>query len=566
MRKTRFVIIVFLMIGAMSIPGMMGNGFEQVTAQDGEFTVGPQAGELGPTGSLAYAVLICQYAGDTIAQTVVDQVTGLYTGTGIAAMPTFFGDISYGQFNLDGSTYEGTFTLTGARGSYATALDVAEDCAGEADSEVTFANYDGIVFLVNDNTTLMQAGKDFPLTALGGQPYNISVVPEDEWLSARNAARQLATSFGLVSTSAGPSTNPQLATDNPSPWDFLNGWDFKNGNSVGSTLTDGTYGDLPQGMSARVLAEDTGWIPDIHEETVEIDTSREIQLTKINGVATAVDRFIRIPVDVGGTVYYTVEVRKQEGYDQNLPGAGVIIHNVDTQRSTGVAMQVVDPDSDLDLTNAVWGVGDVFTDTSLPDGGIKIEILSTDNGDTFAVYVTNQVGIGQERPPQVTGLNVAENIVIRDSNQANGFDYQVRLEWPDVVGEESYRVYWLDDAPDEGDDQEWTVRQFGVVANAGETTVTSVDEGLECATTYYYQVRSRNEGRESLWGNVESVTTGGCPGDTNGDGYYTPIDLVYVANRLGTTDVKADATADGTVDEGDVQFVLDRLGTGDGLD
>lgn len=52
-----------------------------------------------------------------------------------------------------------------------------------------------------------------------------------------------------------------------------------------------------------------------------------------------------------------------------------------------------------------------------------------------------------------------------------------------------------------------------------------------------------------------------CEGDVNGDGFVTPADAVFVANRVGQVDEALDLDESSMVDEDDVQFVLDRLGT-----
>ncbi len=48
--------------------------------------------------------------------------------------------------------------------------------------------------------------------------------------------------------------------------------------------------------------------------------------------------------------------------------------------------------------------------------------------------------------------------------------------------------------------------------------------------------------------------------DVNGDSRVTPIDAIYVINRLGGADAAADVNNDGSVTSADVQVVLDALG------
>jgi hypothetical protein len=48
--------------------------------------------------------------------------------------------------------------------------------------------------------------------------------------------------------------------------------------------------------------------------------------------------------------------------------------------------------------------------------------------------------------------------------------------------------------------------------------------------------------------------------DVNNDGIITPVDAVYVTNRLGTNNTSADINNDGFVTQVDAQLVFDNLG------
>ncbi|MBD3852280.1 MAG: hypothetical protein IFK93_13325, partial [Acidobacteria bacterium] len=60
--------------------------------------------------------------------------------------------------------------------------------------------------------------------------------------------------------------------------------------------------------------------------------------------------------------YYTLEVRDLEGYDANLPGFAVIIHEVDTTRKEDAwLVDPVAPSNGAD-EGAMWRVGECFDD------------------------------------------------------------------------------------------------------------------------------------------------------------------------------------------------------------
>jgi hypothetical protein len=48
--------------------------------------------------------------------------------------------------------------------------------------------------------------------------------------------------------------------------------------------------------------------------------------------------------------------------------------------------------------------------------------------------------------------------------------------------------------------------------------------------------------------------------DLNDDGFITPVDAIYIINRLGTPDLSADLDGDDAVTISDLQLILDRLG------
>lgn len=108
------------------------------------------------------------------------------------------------------------------------------------------------------------------------------------------------------------------------------------------------------------------------------------------------------------TMFYTVEVRRNEGYDRVLPTRPVgdkpvvIIHQVDTGRWDRQA-QVVDADGNGNPSDigAMWTVGETFTG----DDAIKVSVVG-ETADGFMVYVEN--GGYQPPPPSQFTLTVGE--------------------------------------------------------------------------------------------------------------------------------------------------------------
>jgi len=100
----------------------------------------------------------------------------------------------------------------------------------------------------------------------------------------------------------------------------------------------------------------------------------------------------QIPISDSETRFYTLETRLFSGYDQNIPGEGVVIHHVDTERRDpsglpGAPAWVVDGDGNNDGNDdgAWWIPGEVFLD---PVNNIEVAILGAE-GSAFTVRVRN---------------------------------------------------------------------------------------------------------------------------------------------------------------------------------
>ena len=88
---------------------------------------------------------------------------------------------------------------------------------------------------------------------------------------------------------------------------------------------------------------------------------------------------------------------------------------------------------------------------------------------------------------------------------------------------------------------------------------------LDPATTYIYDVKAVYGAKESRWSNKILVTTlaGGIPGDVNGDGEVTTVDITVLYNWLLSGDdsdmVNGDQNGDGEITTNDITFVYNIL-------
>src|SRR5439155_18606570 len=115
-----------------------------------------------------------------------------------------------------------------------------------------------------------------------------------------------------------------------------------------------------------------GWIPAARKLTVGANTNQTITLERLAQPGSGNYLMATIPIDNAPGQFYTVEARRQVGYDVNIPGNAVVLHRVDPTRGDRVA-QVVDVDNngDPDDAGAQWTVGETFTDLA---NGITVAV------------------------------------------------------------------------------------------------------------------------------------------------------------------------------------------------
>jgi hypothetical protein len=92
----------------------------------------------------------------------------------------------------------------------------------------------------------------------------------------------------------------------------------------------------------------------------------------------------QIPLDGSTTHFYTVEARRQVGFDANLPGDAVVIHEVDTGREMPAVLVSRPAERDLQGAGSMWQVGQHFTDAA---HGITIAV-DAETASGFVVTIS----------------------------------------------------------------------------------------------------------------------------------------------------------------------------------
>ena len=163
--------------------------------------------------------------------------------------------------------------------------------------------------------------------------------------------------------------------------------------------TDPTYGCIAQHTISH-HKDILGWIPSGQKFTVASGSATTITLEQLALPATANYKMAQIPIGGSSTHFYTVEARRLTGYDIKLPGAAVIIHDVDTTRA--IHAHVIDPDLNgvTSDAGAMWVVGETFVDAA---NNISVRVdAATATG--FQVTIANNTALPPLDVPLSNGV------------------------------------------------------------------------------------------------------------------------------------------------------------------
>ncbi len=272
----------------------------------------------------------------------------------------YWRELSYETANVAGSGAAGWFVLPQPEAYYnptdtqggANLNQLATDCIAAADASVNFAQYAGINMMFNTNFDNGYAWGGTRFMSLDGVSKVWSVTWEPPWGYADITviAHEMGHGFGLPHSSG----NYGQTYDNQ--WDVMSDtW------ANCSRSRDATYGCLGQ-QTISYHKDKLGWIPAEKKYLAGPNSQRVLLMEQLDLPATANYLMAKLPIAGSATRYYTVEVRRQTGYDYKLPGQAVIIHEVDTSRSRPAYVVDADGNGNTGDSGARWEVGEVFSD------------------------------------------------------------------------------------------------------------------------------------------------------------------------------------------------------------
>jgi hypothetical protein len=280
-------------------------------------------------------------------------------------------------------------------------------------------------------------------------------------------AHEMGHGFGLPHSS-GPASDPPSGLQI-----YVSAWDVMSRSWGMCRNPDDDFGCIAPGTIGYHL-DRVEWIPTSQRETVIIGDDKTFTLEQIHLPQSSANKlYARVLIGNSNQRFYSIETRRFDGYDENVPGPAVVIHDVDTQRqgNGGHALVVDSDDDNVDVNDegAMWLPGETFVDA---ENDISIEVVSA-GATSFTVRVINN---SEPTPYPDPPTNM------RTSGDANS----ITLEWDDnSFNELGFRIY------------RWNGTTFAYYAAVGANVTSFTDGGMGCSWTQYYQVTSYNDPYES---------------------------------------------------------------------
>ena len=282
-------------------------------------------------------------------------------GASYPGMDHYWREVSFDAVNILGSGAVGWYTLPQPKSYYVYDSDgdgdpdldhgrAATDCTAAADPEVYFPDFSGINMMFNDELDGYAWGGGWYLD-LDGEARLYSVTWEPPWgyQNVTVIAHEMGHGFGL------PHSSGMYGQVYDNAWDVMS--DAWRNCDIAQYPPYGCLGQHTIAYHKDLL----GWIPQ-GQTYVAYSFNQTVTLEQLALPQTGNYRQVKIPIDGSSTNFYTVEVRKQVGYDFKLPGAAVIIHEVDTSRSIPAQVVDIDGNGNTGDAGAMWTVGETFND------------------------------------------------------------------------------------------------------------------------------------------------------------------------------------------------------------
>ena len=340
------------------------------------------------TGSHPWVSILCKFSDIPAEPRNLAYFQGMYANVE-GGLDDYWRKVSYDNIDIVGSTavdwvvlpqQQTDYIPTPGSGQTANLGALFNDCTAAADPFVDFSNggsggFSGINMMFNANLDCCAWGGG-QFATLDGVSKIWRTTWEPPWGYANSSvmAHEMGHGFGL------PHANNWDNDGNPydSPWDVMSA-------ASGSHLvTDPTYGWRGQHINMYHKLQ-LDWIAPARR--IEVSDGESVTVTvDASAFAGSSNYYVaRLPIP-GSNRYYTVEVRKRiGGYDGNLPGNAVIIHEVVPGRSepSWAYDAQVPPANFGNNPGTMFTVGESFLDAAEE---IQINIIS-ETTDGFVIEI-----------------------------------------------------------------------------------------------------------------------------------------------------------------------------------
>ncbi|TDR48793.1 M6 family metalloprotease-like protein [Tahibacter aquaticus] len=337
-------------------------------------------------GTTVWATLLCKFSDIATEQKPLSFFNGQY-GNSPGQLDHYWREVSYNKINLVGSAAYGWFTLPQPRSFYVPASGSAnlnklfDDCTAAANASVNFAangGLQGVNMMFNGDLDGYAWGGSRCATLDGiNKCWSSTWNPPWSFSNSAPLSHEMGHAYGLPH--ANNSDNDSDPYDNP--WDVMS-------DAWSNAATDTTYGKVAKHISTW-SRDKLGFIDAARKRTLNTDGYYPgLLLDRASLIGSA--NLQMIVVTLAGqpaTKFYTIEARKRGGkYESALAGDAVIIHSIDTTRSTPAWSVDADspPANTANNEGSMFKVGETWT---VPGNAFSVKVDAA-TAEGFSVTVT----------------------------------------------------------------------------------------------------------------------------------------------------------------------------------